>query len=139
MKLIEYLQSSAATAEFVVGIRDFLASGRPNDRVEFSPGSPPVKIERTLTQLFKSFPSVPIERVKISGRSGCEYFRGELTVIAADEEQTVTFVWDCRWKADQLGWIDYFGLPDQIRAARELGYDCFREWDVRSSEAPATV
>ncbi|HEX8695519.1 MAG TPA: hypothetical protein VF746_24110, partial [Longimicrobium sp.] len=40
----------------------------------------------------------------------------------------VRFVWDCKWKAEQHGWHDYFGFPDQGRAAREFGYDCFRAW-----------
>jgi hypothetical protein len=73
---------------------------------------------------------MPVESVAISGRSGCEYFRGELTVHTPTDELRVEFHWDCRWKASQLGWYDYFGLPDQIRAAQELDHDCFRTWNV---------
>lgn len=139
MKLLEFLQSSTATPAFAAAVHEFLATGHPNDRIGFSPGSPPIKIERTLTKVVESFADAAIDSVRISGRSGCEFYRGELIVCTADEELHVRFDWDCRWRAEQLGWTDYFGLPDQIRAARELGYDCFRTWDVRSPTADAAA
>ena len=131
MTLFDLLHSSAVTSEFADAIREFASTGRSNERVEFNPGSPPVKVERTLVKMLVSFPDLAIERIRIVGRSGCEYFRGELVVHADGEEHLVAFDWDCRWKAQQLGWTDYFGFPDQIRAAREHGYDCFRGWDLR--------
>ena len=39
------------------------------------------------------------------------------------------FVWDCRWRAEQEGWTDCFGFPDQIRAAREYDWRCFERWE----------
>ena len=36
-----------------------------------------------------------------------------------EDVRTVRFHWDCKWKAQQEGWSDYFGFPDQMRAARE--------------------
>ena len=139
MKLLEFLQSSTARPAFVKAVHDFLATGHANDRVVFSPGSPPIKIERTLSKVLETFADAPIESVRISGRSGCEYFRGELIIGMAEEELHVGFDWDCRWRAQEQGWSDYFGLPDQIRAAREFGYDCFRQWEVRSPSTDAAA
>ena len=129
MSLREFLARSSATPDFHAAVERFLASGASNEHVEFSAASPPVKVERTLTMLLKRHPELPIERVRIEGSSGCEFFRGVLRVATADAaERTVRFHWDCRWKAQEMGWEDYFGYPDQIRAARELGYDCFKSW-----------
>jgi hypothetical protein len=50
----------------------------------------------------------------------------------------VRFYWDCKWKAQEQGWTDYFGFPDQMRAAREFGYDCFRSWNQLQTE-PVSV
>ena len=44
-------------------------------------------------------------------------------------ERQVRFHWDCKWRAQQEGWVDYFGFPDQIRAAREFGWRCFERWE----------
>jgi hypothetical protein len=128
MALSDYLAASSAAGEFKDAVRAFLTSGEPNGRLVFAAGAPRVKIERTLTQLLKAYRAMPIESVQIDGRSGCEFFRGRLLIRTAAEERYVKFDWDCRWKALQLGWTDYFGLPDQIRAAREFGFDCFRQW-----------
>lgn len=132
MKLLELLLHSSVTDSFRDGVHAFLMNGRSNEKVSFSPSSPPVKVERTLTKMIEEYGHLPIESVHIEGRSGCEFFRGELTVRTETEERAVEFHWDCRWKALELGWTDYFGLPDQIRAAREFGYQCFRSWKERT-------
>ena len=129
MSLPELLQRSRATGAFREALAAFGDTGRPNDRVVFDPYSPPVKVARTLAKLLESHPDVPIERVEVVGVSGCEFFRGELRAEAGGEVLRVRFHWDCKWKAQQQGWTDYFGFPDQSRAAREFGYDCFREWE----------
>jgi hypothetical protein len=52
-------------------------------------------------------------------------------VVAADAEgraHRFAFVWDCRWRADEQGWIAPSGTPDQARAARVFGWRCFAEW-----------
>ncbi|HUE96635.1 MAG TPA: hypothetical protein VMN39_08245 [Longimicrobiaceae bacterium] len=139
MKLLDFLQKSAATPEFVAAVGHFLSTGSANDRILFAAGSPPVKIERTLTKVLEELCDLPIESVQITGRSGCEYFRGELTVRTADDIRHIDFDWNCRWRADEQGWTDYFGLPDQIRAAREFGYDCFRGWEGRHTPASAAA
>ena len=125
----QHLQRSAATAAFVAAVDEFLRSGSPNERVHVVRSAPGVKVERTLTKILEMYPELPIERVVIDGSSGCEFFRGTATIETPNEERQVAFVWDCRWRAEEQGWTDWFGFPDQTRAAREFGYDCFRVWE----------
>lgn len=129
MQITRFLDRSQATDAFRAAVRQFLQESRPVDRIDFDLRCPPVKIERTLTKILEEHPELPIERVSIEGRSGCEFFRGTATVHAAGEERRFSFYWDCRWRAEQEGWKDYFGIPDQARAAREFGHDCFRSWE----------
>lgn len=129
MALLTFLQRSAATEPFREALGRFLRDGRPCERVSFNHASPPVKVERTLAKVLHAYPELPIERVEVEGASGCEYFRGMVTIHAGGEERRVKFHWDCRWRAEAEGWRDYFGFPDQIRAAREFGWDCFRAWE----------
>jgi len=82
-------------------------------------------------RILERFGDAPIERVSMEAESGCEYFRGRASIAAGTSSAEIEFEWNCRWKAEQLGWTDWFGLPDQSRAARELGHDCFRVWDER--------
>lgn len=131
--LTNLLERSRATPEFRDRVTAFLADPRPNEGVTFDPYSPPVKVERALTKLLEAHPELEIDRVEIEGRSGCEYYRGEMRVHTAAGVQQVRFHWDCRWRAEQEGWTDYFGFPDQTRAAREFGHDCFRLWEVQAA------
>jgi hypothetical protein len=133
MALATHLDQSAATEDFRTGVGGFLREMRPNARVRYNAGCPPVKVERTLTHLLAAHPDLPVEAVEIEGRSGCEYFRGTLEVEAGGESQAFRFEWNCRWKAEEMGWTDAFGLPDQIRAARHFGHDCFRVWEEVAS------
>jgi hypothetical protein len=128
MTIRDFLQRSSATAAFHDALNAFGRSGAPNDRLAFDAFSPPVKVERTLIKMLEAYPELAIERVEIRGNSGCEYYAGKLTIHALEGERQVHFHWDCKWRAQQQGWVDYFGFPDQTRAAREFGYDCFREW-----------
>lgn len=129
MSLQTFLQRSAATEAFRDALDRFLRDGRPNDLVRFHVHAPAVKVERTLTRILEAYSALPIEEVEIDGASGCEYFRGRATIVAGGEERRVRFYWDCKWRAIQEGWTDWFGLPDQARAAREFGHDCFRSWE----------
>ena len=129
MSLLTFLQRSRATDPFREAVGRFLRDGRACERVSFTAPSPPVKVERTLTRVLEAYPDLPIERVEIDAVSGCESFRGTATLHAAGEERRVRFHWDCRWRAELEGWHDYFGFPDQARAAREFGHDCFRTWE----------
>jgi hypothetical protein len=127
--ITDHLLAQSRMAEpFRDALARFLATGRPNDRVAFDYHSPPVKVARTLTMALKEYPHLPIESIEVEATSGCEYFSGLLVLRTAAEERHVEFRWDCKWRAEQHGWRDYFGFPDQTRAAREFGWDCFRDW-----------
>jgi hypothetical protein len=139
MNLSDLLSRSRASTPFRDAVADFSRSHRANDGVHFNHGSPPVKVERTLMQLLNSSPEMEIDRVEIHGFSGCEYFRGEMIVHTRDGQHTIRFHWDCKWKAQEQGWSDCFGFPDQGRAAREFGYDCFRGWAVVEMEPVSIV
>lgn len=130
MLLLEALKRSAAAPEFHESVEAFLASGKPTERIIFGRNAPPIKIERTLIKLLLTYPGLVIEQVNIEGRSGCEFFRGVMLVRTTSEEVRIEFDWDCKWRALELGWKDFFGFPDQARAAREFGYDCFRIWNL---------
>jgi hypothetical protein len=130
--LSNLLAASAATPSFREAVLAFLSGGHAGEAIIFSPAAPRIKVERTLAMILKAYPELAIVSVSIDARSGCEYFRGEAVIRTAHEERWIEFDWDCRWKALQLGWTDYFGFPDQTRAAREFGFDCFRGWrDLR--------
>lgn len=129
MILQTFLQRSRVTEAFRDAVVHFLSGGHPNERVVFQHHSPPVKVERTLTKILEAYPGLAIERVEIEAASGCEFFRGTATIHTEGEVLRVRFHWDCKWRAEQEGWRDYFGFADQVRAAREFGYDCFRSWE----------
>src|SRR5690606_31752659 len=113
--LSKFLERSRASESFRRAVREFVRDNRPNDGVTFDPYSPPVKVERTLTKLLEQHPEQEIERVEIDGSSGCEFYRGEMRVHTRNGLQEIRFYWDCKWKAMQMGWTDYFGFPDQTR------------------------
>lgn len=136
----DFLDRTAATPRFREALAEFVSSGTPNERIRFDYRSPPVKVERVLTQLVASEPSLALDAVEVDGRSGCEFFRGQLVVtLAGGESRRIRFQWDCRWRAMEQGWTDYFGFPDQMRAAREFGYDCFRVWEEVGADEVATA
>ena len=130
MKIFDLLERSGATEPFRHAVTAFVRDGRPAGRIAFNRECPPVKVERTLTKVLVEYPHLEIESIEIRGRSGCEYFRGDLTVRTSGGEQQVEFHWDCKWRAEQSGWHDYFGFPDQIRAAREYDWRCFLRWEA---------
>ena len=134
------LQAPSAGA-FSAALDAFRTSGRPNERISFDRLSPPVKVERTLTRALVEYPAHAIESIEVRGSSGCEFYRGTAIIRTATEERHIRFHWDCKWKAEQQGWTDYFGFPDQARAAREFGWDCFRTWEVEQvlARVPAIV
>jgi hypothetical protein len=139
MPILDYLARSRATDSFRSAVERFVRSGQPNELVVYDFRCPPVKVERTLTKMLESFADLPIERVEIDGRSGCEFFKGTAMIEASGRTIRVRFEWNCRWKAEQMGWADWFGLPDQIRAAREFGHDCFSTWNEEHAPEAAAV
>ena len=137
MQVVAFLERSRATPAFRDGVAEFLRTGRPNEAVNFDGWSPPVKVERALCKALEAFADLPLERIRLDAISGCESYAGTAQIEAGAERRRIRFAWDCRWRAEQMGWTDWFGFPDQARAAREFGYDCFREWQEEPSAAPA--
>ena len=123
------LDASSATPDFKADVAAF-SMGQPAPRIGVLGYAPRVKVERVLTQLLHAEPDLAIESVQVEGLSGCSDFTGVAEVVAAGETHRFAFTWCCRWRAEQEGWTDYFGFPDQIRAAREFGWDCFQQWEV---------
>lgn len=130
MELI--LGNSRATDSFKLDVAAF-CSGRLVPTVTVDGFAPRIKVQRVLMQLLSTEASLPITRVVVRGRSGCSDFTGEVAVETVTETHVFEFVWDCRWRAEKEGWTDCFGLPDQMRAAQEFGWECFQVWEPRSA------
>jgi hypothetical protein len=124
------LGKSQATESFKVDVTAF-CSGRVAPRVAVEGFAPRVKVQRLLMKLLSTEAELPITRVVVRGRSGCSDFAGEVKVETVSETHVFDFIWDCRWRAEQEGWTDCFGLPDQMRAAQEFGWQCFEVWSPR--------
>lgn len=130
LALPDLMSRSRASEAFKADVRAF-AAHEPATRVTVVRHVPRVKVLRVLAQLFETAPELEVERAHVDAASGCADFRGTLTVETADATLAFDFVWDCHWRAVQEGWTDPFGLPDQIRAAREFGHRCFERWTRR--------
>ena len=92
--------------------------------------APRVKVLRVITQLIAAQRDLAIDRVRIEGISGCADYRGTVVAEIVDERpRTFAFVWDCAWRAAHEGWVDSRGNPEQVRAAREFGWQCFSVWN----------
>ena len=140
MNIAEFLDRSQATEAFKADVLAF-ASHEPSDRVQLTKPAPRVKVLRLVAQLLTQEPELPIDRIAVEGVSGCSDFRGTARVGVGAEERRYEFAWDCQWRAQQEGWEDCFGFPDQIRAAQTFGWDCFMTWrradDVATARAGA--
>lgn len=137
---LELLERSSATETFRDAVRRLAQGGRPSEHVSFNRLCPPIKVERAVAKALEEYPHLEIESIHVDGTSGCEFFRGVMEIRTALETRRVRFDWDCRWRAEQEGWVDWFGFPDQSRAAREFGHDCFRAWREESvAFRPAAV
>lgn len=123
--LEEILVASSSTDAFKDAARK-LAAGAPQTVIRFNAGSPAVKILRVTMKLLEDNPGIPFEGLFVEGWSGCSDFTGRATAQPGGLD--FDFEWDCKWKAEQVGWKDAFGDPDQIRAARTYGYQCFRHF-----------
>jgi hypothetical protein len=133
------LEQSSATPAFRNDLEAF-ASRQPATRIKASPTNPRVKVLRTIAQLLHAEPTLRVDAVELRAASGCADFLGTVTVIDADgARHTFDFEWNCEWKARQLGYVDGFGFPDQIRAAEEFGWQCFERWTQLSIEPAAAV
>jgi len=124
--------TSKATPNFKTDVLSFVA-GEKVERVKLESYVPRVKVRRLLTQLLVAEPALEIERVIIRGVSGCSDFVGSVDVETTSGTHVFEFTWCCRWRAENEGYVDFFGFPDQMRAAQEFDWRCFRRWE-RSSD-----
>ena len=131
LTLLPYLDAASAHPAFKQDVLEFLRGGE-SARIQLEGHAPRVKVERVLTQLLQAHPALPVERIRLRGHSGCSDFSGEIPVVAEEREHRFAFVWCCAWKAEQEGWKDCFGFWDQMRAAREHGWQCFQKWEAVS-------
>ena len=126
------VKTSRATAHFKADVLSFL-SGERVERVKLESHLPRVKVRRLLSQLLHAEPELEIERIVVRGMSGCSDFVGSVDVQASSGPAVFDFVWCCRWRAENEGYLDYFGFPDQMRAAAEFDWQCFRRWERRAN------
>ena len=124
----QLLDRSHAADTFKNAVRSYCATGGA-DRIEVEGYAPRIKVRRLLAQMLSTEPHLPIEGISLRGRSGCSDFVGTVRVHTGSETRVYEFVWDCRWRAEQEGWTDCFGFPDQIRAAQEYDWRCFVRWE----------
>ncbi len=120
----ELLDASKATDAFKTAVR-MLEQNKMDGQITFT--GPPVKALRVICKLLETYPDRVIDRVSIKGRSGCSNYTGQAVVSPGDD--VIAFDWDCAWRAGECGWTDFWGNPDQMRAAREYGYQCFRRFE----------
>lgn len=127
-ELSPLLTASRATAAFRADLEAY-AARQSSERITVAGANPRVKVLRTIAQLLHSEPDLPIDRVRLQAVSGCADYAGSLDVTDdAGAIHTFSFEWNCEWKAREMGYVDYFGFPDQIRAAQEFGWQCFERW-----------
>lgn len=127
MHLIDVLDESAATHAFKDAVRalcdrtrgPLITSARP---------IPYIKLVRLITQLLDAERELEIMSARVTAISGCSDLTGIVDVECTDGPRRFSFSWDCAWRATEMGWTDCFGLPDQMRAAREFDWRCFKSW-----------
>jgi len=126
------LANSSVTPEFRAALASFIQRPSPNHVIGYNAVSPPVKVLRVISKLLASNPEWEVERLHVEGHSGCSDYHGMLDVWTRgrSEPTRVQFTWDCKVKAEEMGWVDSFGMADQIRAARTFGWDCFQRWQI---------
>jgi hypothetical protein len=130
----EMLARSQAQDAFKAAVRTFCTGGTA-EPIRIEGFAPRVKVKRVLTHLLATEPHLCIERVALRAQSGCSDFVGTLRIDTSNGSHVVQFIWDCRWRAEQEGWVDCFGFPDQMRAAREYDWRCFQHWTKVESAA----
>lgn len=126
----QILSRSSASARFKADLASYSAYAEPAT-ITLTRNVPRIKVIRLVNHLLNAHPEWAIERLHIDARSGCSDFVGTVTVEGAGESRSFEFAWDCRWRAEQQGWLDAYGFPDQIRAADEFGWNCFERWQEK--------
>lgn len=130
-ELENLLAASGAADEFKNDVRAYMAGSHAR-RIAVQGYIPDLKVRRLLKQVLAAEPSLPIETLRLQGFSGCSDFGGIVELHAAGATHSFEFLWDCRWRAEQERWTDCFGFPDQMRAAQEFDWRCFRVWRLRA-------
>ncbi len=125
--LQELLDNSSATETFKDTLRDFFSRPQPNNRICYPSGTPALKIVRTIMKLLQEFPQIPFDSVHINARSGCATFKGEIAI--EPQNRKFKFLWDCQWRAQESGLTNAWGMPDQVKAAQDFGYQCFQYFE----------
>ena len=128
MDLQSLLTGSSATQAFKADVASYFRGGAAPRRIELARPAPPIKVQRLLAHLLEAEPQLEIERIRIEARSGCSDFYGVVRVETMEAVQDFEFTWCCRWRAEEAGFTDFFGHPDQIRAASEFRWRCFKVW-----------
>lgn len=131
-ELEQILSKSQAADAFKKAVRSYCASGGA-EHIRVEGFAPMIKVKRLLAHMLTAEPHLEIERISLRARSGCSDFIGTVQVHTTDKTHSYEFIWDCRWRAEQQGWKDCFGFPDQIRAAREYDWRCFERWESVSA------
>lgn len=131
-ELEQILSQSRAAEPFKADVISYCDRGDAT-RIRVDGWLPPVKVARLLKHILASEAELPIEELSLRGYSGCSDFTGTVEVTTQSGTHVYDFVWDCRWRAQQEGWSDYFGFPDQMRAAREFDWRCFQTWRKRTA------
>jgi hypothetical protein len=128
-ELVPALAASSASDAFRTDVAAY-ANRLPSPRLTSSPQCPRVKVLRAIRQLLHAEPTLVVDAAHVQAVSGCADFVGTLEVTDdAGDRHDFAFEWNCEWKARQLGYVDGFGFPDQIRAAQEFDWQCFARWE----------
>jgi hypothetical protein len=131
----QILTSSCATERFKADVVAFASRAPEAPSITLVRNVPRIKVIRLINQLLHAHPEWVVERLRVDARSGCSDFVGTLTVEGGGQSRVIEFAWDCRWRAQQQGWVDAFGFPDQIRAADEFGWNCFHHWQPSQAQS----
>lgn len=130
----QILACSFATERFKADVVAFAARAEAPSITLVRP-VPRIKVIRLINQLLHAHPEWAVDHLRIDGRSGCSDFVGTVTVEGGGDARLIEFAWDCRWRAEQQGWVDAYGFPDQIRAADEFGWNCFHRWQLNVAKS----
>ena len=131
-ELASLLTESRATDAFKNDVLRYLETGEA-ERVEIRGYAPRIKVARLLKHVLHSHPELDIDQVSVAGQSGCSDFVGRVELGTPSGFKAFEFHGCCRWRAEEEGWLDYFGFPDQMRAAREFDWRCFKIWNPLSA------
>lgn len=123
----QLLAASGADEDFKTDVLTYVSGGTAR-RIAVTGYIPQVKVKRLLKHVLATEPTLPIEALALKGFSGCSDFGGVVDLTAGGATHRYEFLWDCKWRAEQERWTDCFGFPDQIRAAREFDWRCFKIW-----------